>query len=147
MSEKLGENVFHNQSYRLRVKILTGRLKIKPSDGQAPPVKPHPENHLAAKNAKEREPQRAAEATSGGKRQKQTHLHHHPHKVHGGTSCDNGVRDSPRLLLAKIWSVSGEPPRVATSAGGENTLSAPSTLLFLHCHLKLDPVPAPHRHS
>ena len=117
-NETLGhrEDSSNNHPFRLREKILTGRLKIKQAHGPALPPK---------------------RAISSGKSQKQTQPYHHPHnvmdggQVHDGTSRDNELRNSPRQLSFIFWSLSGEPPKVATRAGGEKTLTAPSTL-FLH---------------
>ena len=52
-------------------------------------------------------------------------------RVLGGTNRGNRKID-PRLLLAESWSVSDDPPKVDTRAGGENTHTAHTALLSLH---------------
>ena len=42
------------------------------------------------------------------------------------------ARINPRLLLAKSWSASDDPPKVDTKVGGENTHPAQTAFLFMH---------------
>ena len=45
---------------------------------------------------------------------------------------------NPRLFVARSWSASDDPPKVDTRAGGENTHTAQTALLFLHTTFLLE---------
>ena len=133
----------HKQPFRLSDKIHSGRLKIKQTDGHALPLKQHLEYPLAVKIVTEREQQRVAESNLRREGPNANHPHRHPlntmagGQVRGWRSRGNIMKINPRLLQANFWSVSDEPPNVATRAVSENSSSC-TRHLQLSSHLQLD---------
>ena len=124
MSEQLGEDASYNQPLRLRVNVHTGRwTKIKQADGQALPVKQHPESYLAVKMVTEREQQMAAEGNLWQEESKANP------SSSSSSQCDGWWTSSWRdmswqwterqftTVLANLGAVSGESPKVATRDG------------------------------
>ena len=73
MREGLGNSAEHHQPRQLREQIHSGRLKIKRSEGNAFPVKQHPEYHVAEQIVKEREQRQGTAGRSTMQEAQQAH--------------------------------------------------------------------------